>query len=144
MADVAEHDGEEEGKCDDREQRRVDLPVARDAVRVNDLLEGSREQIQLEVGRRRLRRLRLRWLELPRRQLLQLVHRPQCLLDQRLVPRRHPHLPAEDRSLHLHQVQVVVETLLLDDIELVFLDFGAVGFNLGEGVQVLLHGLLGE
>ena len=53
MPDVAVHDAKEERERRRREERRVDLLVARHAVRVDELLEGRRERVGVERGRRR-------------------------------------------------------------------------------------------
>ena len=55
MADVAEHDREEEREADDREDARVDLAVSRDAVRVDEGLEALRVLGRREGGGRHLR-----------------------------------------------------------------------------------------
>ena len=53
MAKVAEHDAKEEGEEDAAEGARVDLTVARGAVRVDERLEATREVGHRDVGRRR-------------------------------------------------------------------------------------------
>lgn len=59
VTEVAEHDGEEEGEGGDGEETRVDLLVRRDAVRVDDGLEGLGEGRGAVESRRRLVRLEL-------------------------------------------------------------------------------------
>ena len=54
MADITEHHTEEEGEGHDGEHTRVDLPVARHTVGIDDALEGLGELIRLEVGGRLL------------------------------------------------------------------------------------------
>lgn len=50
---VAEHDSEQKGERDDREQSRVDFSVSRNAVSVDDQLEWKSEVVRLDVGWRR-------------------------------------------------------------------------------------------
>ena len=54
VAYVAEHDAEEEGEGDDDEGGRVDLAIPRDAVGVDDRLEGRGELVESEVRGRLL------------------------------------------------------------------------------------------
>jgi len=56
VADVPKHDGKEKRKRDDREQRRVRLPVPRHAVRVHDGLKAGRHLVGGKVRRRRRKR----------------------------------------------------------------------------------------
>ena len=58
MRPTAKHDGEEEGEGDDQVRGRVDLAVAGDAVRVDDVLEAAGELVRA-VERRRQRRVRV-------------------------------------------------------------------------------------
>ena len=59
VADVAEHDGEQERERDDSEQSRVDLLVRADAVRVDDRLEALGELVRAVERRRVLGRAQL-------------------------------------------------------------------------------------
>ena len=52
VAHVTEHHSELEREGDDRENGRVHLLISRHAIRVHDLLERSREVVQLEICRR--------------------------------------------------------------------------------------------
>mmetsp|Transcript_10136 Transcript_10136/g.23433 ORF Transcript_10136/g.23433 Transcript_10136/m.23433 type:complete len:356 (-) Transcript_10136:1503-2570(-) len=54
VADVAEHDPEEEGERDDRESRRIDLAIPGHAVRLDESMEALRKLVELEVGGRLL------------------------------------------------------------------------------------------
>ena len=52
MPDITKHDTEEEGKCHDSEESRVDFLVARNTIRVDDFLEDIGEIIPFkESGR---------------------------------------------------------------------------------------------
>ena len=54
VAEIAEHDGEEEGERDDGVDGRIGLPVAGHAVSVDQLLERRGELVGAEERRRRL------------------------------------------------------------------------------------------
>lgn len=47
--DVAKHERKEEGKGDDGERRRIDLAIARDAVRLDDRLKRRRDLVRQKV-----------------------------------------------------------------------------------------------
>ena len=50
MEDISEHDAEHEREGDDGEHRRICFFELRDTVSVNDLLEGHKDSIRVEVG----------------------------------------------------------------------------------------------
>lgn len=131
VGNVPEHDPKEEGECHCSHDRRVDLLVTRNAVRVRDLLghhcvavgiEGSRWVTELDLvqGRRRHHLsqasaqhlyLLLRHVQLPTDDLLPQLELIQSLIDNFLLPQEDP--PALQVPYVLNLMQEHLHLLLI-------------------------------
>mmetsp|Transcript_38973 Transcript_38973/g.117689 ORF Transcript_38973/g.117689 Transcript_38973/m.117689 type:complete len:484 (-) Transcript_38973:107-1558(-) len=124
VADIAIHHSEDEWESDHGDERGVRLLIARDAVSVDDLLEGLRVLVGADVRRRRgLPSALVRVEEGPLALLIALARGLQEGLDLALVALGVPHVHAQRHAL-LAMVQHVVDGLLLDAEEAPILDLG--------------------
>ena len=119
VADVSEHDSEEEGEEGDGEQSGVDFSIARDPVGVDYFLEGGRELVEFEVGGGTEVEL-LAILDLVANALdvaLVFLELVQTQFEQVFLLLRHPAVPVVIILVMFQHVHVQVQTLLLDQVQ---------------------------
>mmetsp|Transcript_1373 Transcript_1373/g.3644 ORF Transcript_1373/g.3644 Transcript_1373/m.3644 type:complete len:404 (-) Transcript_1373:975-2186(-) len=122
VADVAVHHAEDERERHDGQQRRISLLIPRDAIGIDDLLEGLGVLVRADIGRRR--RPPLAVVRVQERALPTGIPLPRILqhgLDLGLLVGRVPHVHTQGHAL-LAAVENRVDRLLLDAKEPPILD----------------------
>mmetsp|Transcript_1374 Transcript_1374/g.3654 ORF Transcript_1374/g.3654 Transcript_1374/m.3654 type:complete len:673 (-) Transcript_1374:156-2174(-) len=113
MADVAVHHAEDERERHDGQQRRISLLIPRDAIGIDDLLEGLGVLVRADVGRRRCAPLAIvRVQESALSAQIALLRALQRRLNLRLVVCRVPDIHPQGHAF-LAVVQHRVDRLLL-------------------------------